>query len=138
MHVKVNHHIFRLEITVCNSLCMQELNSFEKLPAEIGSHVRRECVALVEGFFIWHGNNGVTLSGENDGERDGVVIGGQSAMQEFKQLDLICTCIVDTFQYSHSIPSGGVCNVSVLRIDQNLGHYTCESIGRMHIPGLNI
>ena len=59
-------------------------------------------------------------------------------MQEFKQLDLICTRIVDTFQYSHSIPSVGVCNVLVLKIDQKLGHYTCKSIARMHIPELNI
>ena len=68
---------------------MHEVNSFEKLPAEIGSHVHGECTALVEGFLIWRGNNGVSLSGENDGERDGVIAGRQSAMQEFKQLDLI-------------------------------------------------
>jgi len=68
MNVKINYHIFGLEITMRNSLSTRELNSFKKLSAEIGNHGHGECTALVEGCSIWHGNNVVGLSGENDSE----------------------------------------------------------------------
>ena len=119
--MKINYHILGLEITMCNFLPMQELNSFKKLPAEIGNHGRRQCTALVERCLIWHGNNDVGLSGDNPGERDDMIVGSLSLMQVCKQLDLICTCFIDTFQYNLSLRSVGICDVLVLRMGQTLG-----------------
>ena len=64
---------------------MHELNSFKKLPAKISNCMHGGRPVLVEEPLTWHGNNGVTLCGENDGEWDGVIVGCQSVM--FKQLD---------------------------------------------------
>jgi len=66
--VEINHHVRKFEITMCNSLFMQELDSFEKLPAENGSQGHGKCIIVAERFLLWHGDNGVALGGKNDVE----------------------------------------------------------------------
>ena len=136
MFVKINYHIFRLEVTMRNSLPMHELNSFKKLSAEFGNRGHGECTALVEGCSVRHGNNFVRLSGENRGERDGVIAWSRSPMQVFKQLDLIRTCFIDAFQYNRPLQSVGIRDVSVLRTDRGLAVGPGRCVARMHIPWL--
>lgn len=70
---------------------------------------------FIKGLIIWHGYNGIIISAENNGEWYGVIVGRGNAMQEFKEMDLIGTCIVDAFQYHHFGWSSCVGDMTMLR-----------------------
>jgi len=95
---------------------------------------------FIEGLIIWHGYNGIITSAENTGEWYGMIVGRGNAMQEFKKMDLLGTCIIDAFQYHHSRRSGCVGNMLMLRRHGGGGvsePYSRQgSAGMTHVPCL--
>jgi hypothetical protein len=71
--LNIGYHVLRFEITVCNIMAVHEMNSFEKLPTQIGGCLDGDRGPFIKGMVVWHGYNNV--SGCMDpGKWDGVIV----------------------------------------------------------------